>query len=127
MLLAHGFLRKVFEVFERHKISIDMITTSEVAVSLTIDTTEDIAPLLEELRLYGKVEVDTVQTIVCVVGHLLQEEPGHAAKILGALKDVPIRMISYGGSKNNISILIDSHLKTTALRALNHGLFNLEA
>lgn len=104
-----------------------MITTSEVAVSLTIDTTEDIAPLLEELRLYGKVEVDTVQTIVCVVGHLLQEEPGHAAKILGALKDVPIRMISYGGSKNNISILIDSHLKTTALRALNHGLFNLEA
>ncbi len=127
MLLAHGFLRKVFEVFERHKISIDMITTSEVAVSLTIDTTEDIAPLLEELRLYGKVEVDTVQTIVCVVGHLLQEEPGHAAKILGALKDVPIRMISYGGSKNNISILIDSHLKTAALRALNHGLFNLEA
>lgn len=127
MLLAYGFLRKVFEVFERHRVSIDMITTSEVAVSLTIDETGDIRALIEELRLYGSVEVDTDQAIVCVVGHLLQEETGHAARIFDALRDIPLRMISYGGSKNNISILIDAKYKTDALRALNVGLFNLKA
>jgi len=88
MLLAYGFLRQIFEVFERHKISIDMITTSEVAVSLTIDDDRDITELVEELGLYGKVEVDTKQTIVCIVGHMLQEESGHAAKIFHALKDI---------------------------------------
>ena len=125
MLLAFGFLRKIFEVFERHRIPIDMITTSEVAVSLTIDETGDISHLLDELRLYGTVEVDRDQTIICIVGHLLQEEPGHAARVFDALKDVPLRMISYGGSRNNISILVDSPMKHEALRALNRGLFNL--
>ena len=115
MLLAFGFLRKIFEVFERHRIPIDMITTSEVAVSLTIDETGDISHLLDELRLYGTVEVDRDQTIICIVGHLLQEEPGHAARVFDALKDVPLRMISYGGSKNNISILVDSPMKHYAL------------
>src|SRR5690606_12221687 len=127
MLLAYGFLRKVFEVFERHKVAIDMITTSEVAVSLTIDDDRDLTALVSELKMYGSVDVDPNQTIVCIVGHLLQEEPGHAARIFEALKAIPLRMIAYGGSKNNVSILIDSHLKSDALRALNKGLFNLEA
>ena len=125
MLLAYGFLRQIFEVFERHKISIDMITTSEVAVSLTIDDDRDISELVEELGLYGKVEVDTNQTIVCIVGHMLQSESGHAAKIFNSLKDITLRMISYGGSKNNVSILIDTEYKTQALKALNQGLFDL--
>lgn len=125
MLLAHGFLRKVFEVFERHAVAIDMITTSEVAVSLTIDTKEDISNLLEELEFYGQVEVDTDQCIICVVGHFLQSEPGHAAKIMDSLKTIPLRMISYGGSKNNVSFLIQKEDKAEALLALNRGLFDL--
>ena len=80
MLLAYGFLRQIFEVFERHRVSIDMITTSEVAVSLTIDTLEDISSLVDELSQFGSVEVDKNQCIVCIVGHLIQTEPGHAAK-----------------------------------------------
>jgi aspartate kinase len=125
MLLAHGFLRKVFEVFERHALAIDMITTSEVAVSLTIDTKEDISNLLEELEIYGQVEVDNDQCIICVVGHFLQSEPGHAAKIMDSLKTIPLRMISYGGSKNNVSFLIQKEDKAEALLALNRGLFDL--
>jgi aspartate kinase len=127
MLLAYGFLRKVFEVFERHRVAIDMITTSEVAVSLTIDDTERLDQLVEDLREYAQVEVERDQTIVCIVGHLLQEEEGHAARIFGALSNIPLRMISYGGSKNNVSILIDSSWKEEALKALNRGLFDLEA
>ncbi len=126
MLMAYGFLRRIFEVFERHSISIDMITTSEVAVSLTIDHEGDISSLVEDLRAYGTVEVDRDQCIVCVVGHLLQEEPGEAARIFNSMKDIPLRMISYGGSKNNVSILIDKAYKSAALKALNVGVFNLE-
>lgn len=127
MLMAYGFLRRVFEVFERHSISIDMITTSEVAVSLTIDHEGDISSLIEDLRGYGTVEVDKNQCIVCVVGHLLQEKPGEAARIFEALKTISLRMISYGGSKNNVSILIDQAQKVAALKALNVGLFDLKA
>lgn len=126
MLLAYGFLRRVFEVFERHHVAIDMVTTSEVAVSLTIDHEGMIDTLVEELRQFGTVEVERDQCIVCVVGHLIQEEPGHAAGIFEALKGIPLRMISYGGSKNNVSLLIDAEYKTGALQALNKGLFNLE-
>ncbi len=125
MFLAYGFLRKVFEVFERHRISIDMITTSEVAVSLTVDSEEDLEPLLEELRLYGMVEKEVDQCIVCIVGHMIQEEPGPAARIFESLRNVPLRMISYGGSKNNVSLLIDKQYKVEALKALNQGLFQL--
>lgn len=125
MLLAYGFLRKVFEVFERHRIPIDMITTSEVAVSVTVDEPGNIDSLLEELRQYGQVEAERNQCIVCIVGHLLQDEPGHAARIFSALKDIPLRMISYGGSKNNVSFLVSADRKKDALRALNQGLFNL--
>lgn len=125
MFLAYGFLRKVFEVFERHRISIDMITTSEVAVSLTVDCEVGLEPLMDELKLYGSVEKDDGQCIICIVGHLIQEEPGPAALIFESLKAVPLRMISYGGSKNNVSLLIDMKYKKEALIALNQGLFNL--
>lgn len=125
MLLAYGFLRQIFEVFERHRVSIDMITTSEVAVSLTIDTLEDISSLVDELSQFGSVEVDKNQCIVCIVGHLIQTEPGHAAKIFSTLSDIPLRMISYGGSKNNVSLLINESDKKGALKALNVGIFNL--
>ena len=124
MLLAYGFLRSVFEVFERYKTSIDMITTSEVAVAATIDNTTHIDTILKELEKFGTVEMDTNQTIVCVVGDFLGEKEGYAVKVFEALKHVPIRMISYGASDNNISILIESKHKHAALNALNDCLFN---
>jgi aspartate kinase len=127
MFLAYGFLRRVFEVFERMRIPIDMITTSEVAVSLTIDHVGSTDQLVEELREFGSVELDHGQCIVCIVGNLIQEEPGHAVQIFDALRDIPLRMISYGGSKNNVSILINQKDKVEALKALNRGLFNLDA
>ncbi|MCB2407964.1 aspartate kinase [Hymenobacter lucidus] len=127
MLLAHGFLRSVFEVFERYRTPIDMITTSEVAVSLTIDDATHLAEILEELRNFGAVEVDEQQTIVCLVGNLIQENNGSAWLVFNALKNIPLRMISYGGSPNNISILIHSSYKEQALKALNAGLFQQRA
>ncbi|SHK89964.1 aspartate kinase [Hymenobacter psychrotolerans] len=123
MLLAHGFLHSVFEVFERHRTSIDMITTSEVAVSLTIDDATHLPQILEELRSFGTVEVDENQTIICLVGNLIQETNGAARLVFNALQDVPLRMISYGGSPNNISLLVHTSDKTRALKALNAGLF----
>jgi aspartate kinase len=124
MLLAHGFLRAVFEIFERHKTSIDMITTSEVAVSLTIDNNKYLPDILKELRAIAQVEVDENQTIICVVGHIPRESAGYGLKVLEALKDIPLRMVSYGGSPNNISVLVNSDQKKQALMALNKGLFN---
>ncbi|HTB07050.1 MAG TPA: aspartate kinase [Bacteroidia bacterium] len=123
MLMAYGFLRSVFEVFERHKTPIDMITTSEVAVSLTIDSTENIDAIIEELKGYGTVDVETNQTIICIVGDFLADKHGYALNIFDALKDIPLRMISYGGSKNNISVLINGSHKKEALVALNEGVF----
>lgn len=123
MLLAYGFLRSVFEVFERYKTPIDMITTSEVAVSLTIDDTTNLAEIIEELEAFGIVEIDSDQSIVCVVGNMVSETEGAAIKIFEALKEVPIRMISYGGSKHNISFVTEGKYKQKALQALNDGLF----
>jgi aspartate kinase len=123
MLLAYGFLRKVFEVFERYQTPIDMITTSEVAVSLTIDDTKNLSKILADLNEFGSVVVDTDQTIICVVGDFLASKSGYAARVLNALKDIPIRMIAYGGSPNNISILVNANLKKAALNALHQGLF----
>lgn len=123
MLLAYGFLRKVFEVFERYQTPIDMITTSEVAVSLTIDDTKNLSKILADLNEFGSVVVDTDQTIICVVGDFLASKSGYAARVLNALKDIPIRMIAYGGSPNNISILVNANLKNAALNALHQGLF----
>lgn len=123
MLLAYGFLRAVFEIFERYKTPIDMITTSEVAVSLTVDTTENLEAIVAELREFCTVDVDTGLTIVCIVGCFTAEKEGYALKIFDALKNIPIRMISYGGSKNNVSVLVHTKLKKDALLALNEGLF----
>jgi aspartate kinase len=123
MLLAYGFLRAVFEIFERHKTPIDMITTSEVAVSVTIDNSKNLSPILAELEQFAQVEVDSEQTIICIVGHLPKETSGFACKVMEALKDIPLRMVSYGGSANNISVLVNSKHKNQALQALNTGLF----
>src|SRR5688572_3890243 len=123
MLLAHGFLRSIFEVFEVYKTPIDMITTSEVAVSLTIDDTTFLTEIVNDLKLYGTVEVDQDQSIVCVVGDFLAESTGYALKVISALQHIPLRMISYGGSKNNISFLINTDHKTAALTALNENVF----
>jgi aspartate kinase len=127
MLLAHGFLRSLFEVFERYRTSIDMITTSEVAVSLTIDDATRLPEILAELRRFGSVEVDTDQTIICLVGNLGQVNHGAAHRAFEALQHIPLRMISYGGSPNNISILVNSADKVQALQALNAGLFRRPA
>jgi aspartate kinase len=123
MLMAYGFLRNVFEVFERFRTPIDMITTSEVAVSLTIDDATHLDRIKAALQEFGSVEVDHNMSIVCVVGDFLAEKQGTAHLIMGALKDIPLRMISYGGSKNNISFLVETTYKAAALNALNVGLF----
>jgi aspartate kinase len=123
MLLAHGFLRAVFDVFERYKTSIDMITTSEIAVSLTIDNDSHLKEITKELEEFANVEVEKKQTIICIVGHLPKNKAGYGFKVLEALKDIPLRMVSYGGSSNNISVLVDSTRKKEALMALNKGLF----
>lgn len=123
MLNAHGFLRRVFEVFENFKTSIDMITTSEVAVSCTIDQQEYLEDIILDLESLGEVSIDEDQTIVCIVGHDLVDQRGHQTKIFDALEDMPIRMISYGGSSHNISLLINKDDKQKALNALSNGLF----
>ncbi|MCH6199868.1 aspartate kinase [Aquiflexum sp. LQ15W] len=123
MLLAYGFLRKVFEVFEKYKTSIDMITTSEVAVSVTIDDLSHLAEIVKELEIYGTVEVDSNQTIVSIVGNMIAESNGTMARIMNCLKDYPIRMVSYGGSRHNVSLLLEAKYKNEALKSLNEGLF----
>ena len=123
MLLAYGFLRRIFEVFERYKTPIDMITTSEVAVSLTIDDTRHLPDIIKELESFGTVELDTDQTIVCVVGDFGADRHGFASRVFESLKHVPIRMISYGGSSYNISLLINTADKVEALRSLHSRLF----
>ncbi len=125
MLLAYGFLRKIFEIFEKYRTPIDMITTSEVAVSVTIDDDENLEKITNELSQFGQVEVDKGQTIICVVGNFVAEQKGIVNNIFEALSDVPIRMISYGGSRHNISLLTDSANKEKALKQLNEHLFGL--
>jgi len=125
MIMAYGFLRRVFEVFEKYQTPIDMITTSEVAISLTIDDQTYLDKIYEEILPFGKVEIDRDQTIICIVGDMVAENKGIGSQILGALHDIPIRMISYGGSKNNISVLVDSKHKEEALVLLNNKLFSL--
>lgn len=124
MLLAYGFLRKVFEVFEKYKTSIDMITTSEVAVSVTIDDLTHLKQIVKELEAFGTVEVDKNQTIISVVGNMIAESKGTLANIMDCLRDYPIRMVSYGGSRHNVSLLVEAKYKNDALRSLNEGLFN---
>lgn len=123
MLLAFGFLRKVFEIFESHRTSIDMIATSEVSVSMTIDQVDRLNEIISDLEHYGTVEVVPDQTIICVVGDMIGESHGMAVQALEALRHIPIRMISYGSSNNNISLLINSTDKIEALNSLSNHLF----
>lgn len=123
MLLAYGFLRRIFEVFEAFKTPIDMITTSEVAVSVTIDDLSHLDQIVEELRRFGTVEVDPNQAIICVVGNQVAETKGSISAVMDSLLDIPIRMVSFGGSKHNVSILVDAQHKVQALKSLNEGVF----
>jgi aspartate kinase len=125
MLNAYGFLKNVFEIFEFFKTPIDMISTSEVSVSLTIDNTKHLNEIVSELKEYGEVEVDTDLTIVCIVGDLIAEETGFASKVFSALKNIQIRMISYGGSHHNISLLVKTDLKKRTLQAISEDLLNV--
>jgi aspartate kinase len=124
MLLAYGFLRRIFEVFEAYKTPIDMITTSEVAVSVTIDDLSHLDQIVEELRRFGTVEVDPNQAIICVVGNQVAETKGSITAVMDSLVDIPIRMVSFGGSKHNVSILVDAQYKVQALKSLNEGVFS---
>ena len=123
MLLAYGFLRKVFEVFETYQTPIDMIATSEVGVSLTIDNERNLDGILDDLRKFGTVTIDRDMVIICVVGDLEWQNCGFEAEALDALKDIPVRMISYGGSNYNISLLIRKEDKVKALNLLSERLF----
>lgn len=124
MLMAYGFLKKIFEVFEDHKTSIDMITTSEVAVSLTIDNTTKLNEITSELKAFGNIEVDSDLSIICIAGDLAQNKKGITSAIFNCLKDIPIRMISYGGSNYNLSFLVKTTDKIAVLNMLNEGLFS---
>src|SRR5690606_31598649 len=124
MLMAHGFLKKIFEVFDRLETSIDMITTSEIAISLTIDDTTNLDKIVEALKDYGQITVETDHSIICVVGEGLIEE-NNTARIFEILKEIPVRMISYGGSINNVSLLVATENKVATLRALHSKLFEM--
>ena len=123
MLLAYGFLRKVFEIFETYRTSIDMICTSEVGVSLTIDNTAHLADIVSELKKYGTVSCEENMCIICVVGDLRPENCGFESIACDALRDIPVRMISYGGSNHNISFLVKAEDKQRTLQALQNTLF----
>lgn len=124
MLLAHGFLRRITEAFENYQTSIDMLATSEIGVSLTIDDDKNIQLILDELKKYGTVSVDTDMVIISVIGNLESDDAAFAANILDAMRGIPIRMMSYGGSKYNFSFLIERKDKENALQILNDKLFN---
>lgn len=123
MLMNYGFLKRVFEIFDRHRTPIDMITTSEVAVSLTIDNDSELDAIVREIETFATVEVDSEQTIICIVGNLIADKHGMAAKVTNALSTIPLRMISYGGSEHNISVLVRSEYKSEALQLLHNHLF----
>jgi aspartate kinase len=125
MLLAYGFLRKIFEVFEKYKTPIDMVTTSEVAVSVTIDNGTHLRQILRELEPFGITEVEPAQTIVSIVGNEIAETKDVLNKLFEGLSNVPVRMVSYGGSKHNVSVLIPSSFKNQTLQNLNRELFGL--
>jgi aspartate kinase len=124
MLMTYGFLRRVFEIFEKYKTSIDMICTSEVGVSLSVDNTSHLNEIVHELKKYGTVSVDLDMCIVCVVGDMNWENVGFESRAMEAMKSVPVRMVSYGGSNYNISFLVRGEDKNRALRALSASLFN---
>src|SRR4029079_12016124 len=116
MLLAYGFLRKVFEVFEKYRTSIDMVTTSEVAVSITIDNATHIREIQKELEPFGAVEIDENQVIISVVGNEISQTPNMVKKLFESIQNIPVRMVSYGGSPHNISLLVPAAYKTQILQ-----------
>lgn len=124
MLLAYGFLRRVFEIFESYQTPVDMICTSEVGVSMTIDNDKHLSEILDELKKIGTVSVDKDMVIICVVGDLDWENVGFESRVVDAVKDIPVRMISYGGSNYNISLLVKAEDKQRTLQALSTHLFN---
>jgi aspartate kinase len=126
MLLAYGFLRKIFEVFEKYKTPIDMITTSEVAVSVTIDSDQYLPQILRELDPLGTVEVDRDQSIVSVVGNEIAQTEKILSRLFESMEGIPVRMVSYGGSPHNVSLLVPSSFKKQTLQVLNKGIFGLE-
>jgi len=126
MLLAYGFLRKIFEIFEKYRTPIDMITTSEVAVSLTIDNSVYLDKILKELEPFGSIEVDRDQAIISVVGNEISKTEDMVKKLFGSIKNIPVRMVSYGGSPHNISLLVPAEFKTQMLQQLNKGMFGLD-
>lgn len=123
MLLAYGFLRKIFEIFEKYKTPIDMVTTSEVAVSLTIDDDTNLDKICRELEMYGKIVIDREQAIISIVGNKISSTPNVLMKIFDSLNNIQIRMVSFGGSQHNVSILVPGSVKNDALRQLHRGLF----
>jgi aspartate kinase len=125
MLLAYGFLRKIFEVFEKYKTSIDMITTSEVAVSVTIDSDVFLKEIIKELEPFGTVEVEANQTIISIVGNEINDNGQALQNLFTSTQGIPVTMVSYGGSLHNISLLIPGNYKLKALQAINSGLFGL--
>jgi len=122
MLQAHGFLKKVFEIFEKYETPIDMITTSEIAVSLTIDNDASLVSIVDELEKFSNVEVDSCQSIICLVGHSVVRHH-QTYRLFQVLQDISVRMISYGGSNNNISLLVNTNDKISALQQLNKYVF----
>ncbi len=126
MLLAYGFLRKIFEVFEKYRTPIDMITTSEVAVSLTIENTSFLKEIIRELEPFGTVEVDENQAIISVVGNEITQTTDMIKKLFGSIMNIPVRMVSYGGSPHNISLLVGAEYKVQLLQQLNKGMFGLD-
>ena len=126
MLLAYGFLRKIFEVFEKYRTPIDMITTSEVAVSLTIDNPDNLDEILKELQPFGTIDVDKDQVIISVVGNEIAQTQGIIKKLFGSIVNIPVRMVSYGGSPHNISLLVSAENKSRILQQLNKGMFGLD-
>jgi aspartate kinase len=126
MLLAYGFLRKIFEIFEKYRTPIDMITTSEVAVSLTIENVAELKAIVRELEPFGNIEVEDNHSIVSIVGNEITQTPKLLSRLFESLASIPIRMVSYGGSRHNVSLLIPSAYKTETLQLLNKGLFGLE-
>ncbi len=126
MLLAYGFLRKIFEVFEKFRTPIDMITTSEVAVSLTIDNAVYLKEILKELEPFGTIEVDENQAIISVVGNEISQTEAMVKKLFGSIMNIPVRMVSYGGSPHNISLLVPAEYKGQILQQLNKGMFGLD-
>ncbi len=126
MLLAYGFLRKVFEIFEQYQTSIDMITTSEVAISLTIDDVTHLKVINNELEQFGMVEVDHNLSIICIVGNSIMDQKGVLQQVMNCLEPYPLRMVSYGGSRHNVSVLVEAKFKAEVLKSLNAGLFSFD-